>query len=298
MSRDEIIGIISLIAGVGLFSTVEVTSKFIGDGVDPVVLTFIRFFVTGIVLLCISIPLLSLRIRSLTLTDMGIFLLNAFIGIALSIPLFHLAILVLEKAASAAVVFSVNPVFVIVLARYINGESWTLRKWLAVFLGVAGVIFFAFESGSLTYRSVGGLALMILSAILFATSICISRRVVARYGATILMGFSALFGSLMLFPFACMKISPENLAAMGNLWLPILYLSIMGTAMAYAFYYFGILNTSAQKAGMAFFLKPVLASILAALLLGESFNMYMTIGTLLILAGLVLVLTQPKRILQ
>ncbi|MDD5723169.1 MAG: DMT family transporter [Syntrophales bacterium] len=298
MSRDEIIGTISLIAGVGLFSTVEVASKFIGKSVDPLVLTFIRFFVTGILLLCISVPTLRLRVRLFNVTDIGIFLLNGFIGVTLSISLFHMGVLVLEKAASAAVVFSVNPVFVIVLARYINGEAWSPRKWIAVVLGVAGVICFACESGSVTDRSVGGLAIMSLSAFFFAVSVCISRRVMARYGAMILMGFSALFGSLMLFPFACMRLSAESITAMGNLWLPILYLSIVGTAMAYAFYYFGLLSTSAQKAGMVFFLKPVLASILAALLLGESFNVYMIGGTLLILTGLALVLMKPNRILQ
>ncbi|MEA2013918.1 MAG: DMT family transporter [Thermodesulfobacteriota bacterium] len=95
-----------------------------------------------------------------------------------------------------------------------------------------------------------------------------------------------------------MRISSEGIAALGDLWLPLLCLSLMGTAMAYTLYYFGILNTSAQKAGMAFFLKPVIASTLAVLLLGESINVYMIIGTALILAGLVFVLMKSNRIFQ
>ncbi|HQK80027.1 MAG TPA: hypothetical protein PK621_10050, partial [Syntrophales bacterium] len=62
MSRDELLGMGGLLGGVGLFSAVEVASKIIGPRVDPVVLTFLRFFLTGIVLILLSLPLLRLRI--------------------------------------------------------------------------------------------------------------------------------------------------------------------------------------------------------------------------------------------
>jgi len=288
MTKDEILGIISLIGGVGLFSTVEVVSKSIGWRVDPVALTFIRFFITGVVLLIISIPLLRLRLKPLGLKDYGIFCLNGFIGIALAIPIFHIAILTMGKASSSAVVFCVNPVFVIMLARFINGEAWSVRKWVAVVLGVSGVSFFAYESGALTMGSVRGLGLMLLAAFFFALSICISRRVIARYGAILLMGFSALAGSLMLLPLALFRLQISDIHALSEAWLPVLFLSLAGTALAYGLYYFGLMNTSAQKGAMAFFLKPVLASLLAVIFLGETINMYMLLGTALILSGLFL----------
>jgi len=293
MSRDEILGMASLVGGVGLFSTVEIASKIIGVRADPIVLTFIRFFLTGIMLLILSIPLLRMRLQRFTMQDYGIFLLNGFIGIAVAISIFHVAILVLEKAASAAVIFSVNPVFVLILARFINDEAWTLRTWLAAVLGLSGVICFACESGSFTMASFTGLGLMVLSAALFALSICISRRVVPRYGAMVLMGYSSLFGSIMILPFALLRMDYQSTALLLDAWIPILYLSIMGTAMAYALYYFGLLNTSAQKGGITFFLKPVIASILAVIILGEGINAFMLAGTALILSGLLLVLLVP-----
>lgn len=298
MSRDELIGIVSLVGGVGCFSTVEVVSKIIGARVDPLVLTFLRFFVTGVTLLILSIPLLRLRLERFTLRDYGIFCLNGLIGVALAISIFHTAILVLDKAASAAVVFSVNPVFVILCARFINNESWTARTWFATVFGVCGVLCFAFESGDFTAGSVAGLALMILSALCFALSVCISRRVVGRYGAMVLMGYSALFGSFMLLPVALLRLTPQGIQGLADTWVFVTYLSLVGTALAYVLYYFGLLNTSAQKGGLAFFLKPVLASILAVLILKESLNWYMIVGTALILSGLVLVLAAPRRWLR
>jgi drug/metabolite transporter (DMT)-like permease len=172
-SRDEALGMLSLVAAVTLFSTVEIASKFIGPQTDPLVITFIRFFLTGIVLLILSIPVLRLRIDPLGARDYGIFCLNGFLGITIAISIFHTAVQTMDKAASCAVVFSVNPVFVMILARFINGETWSLRKWIAMALGATGVCLFTFESGILSRSSICGIGLMLLSAFFFALSICI-----------------------------------------------------------------------------------------------------------------------------
>lgn len=295
MSKDERLGILSLIGGVGLFSTVEIASKLIGGRVDPVVLTFTRFFVTGVVLIAVSLPLLRMRMEPLRAKDYGLFALNGIVGIAIAISLFHVAILILAKAASAAVVFSVNPVFVLILSRFINGEGWGARKWVAVLFGVVGVGCFAYESGTLSGASLRGLGLMVAAAFFFALSVCISRRIVPRYGVTILMGFSSLIGSLLILPMALMRFPDQGFAGLAAAGLPVAYVVLAGTAMAYGLYYFGILNTSAQTASLTFFLKPVLASVLAALFLRETINAYMITGTALILTGLIFAVFRPQR---
>ncbi len=295
MSRDEILGFASLICGVGLFSTVEISSKAIGARVDPVVLTFIRFFLTGTVLIALSIPILRLRLEPLGLRDYGIFCLNGFVGITLSITIFHTAVLVFEKAASCAVVFSANPVFVVILARYVNNEEWHLRKWVGVLTGAMGVSCFAWESGQLTIGSLHGLGLMLISAFFFALSVCITKRVIVKYGAILLMGFSALFGSLFLLPLVFVRLFCGGLGGLTETWVLVLYVSFVGTTLAYSLYYFGLLNTSAYKGSMTFFLKPVLASLMAALILHETINTYMVVGTALILSGLFMSVIGPRK---
>jgi len=295
-SRDEIIGTLSLVGGVALFSTVEIASKIIGPRVDPIVLTFIRFFVTGLLLILISLPMLRLRAEPFSHRDYGVFLMNGLIGITLALSFFHTAILVLDKAASAAVIFCINPVFVVILARYINQEPWNGRKWIGVFLGLAGVFCFAYESGVFTWHSLHGLSLMVLAAFLFALSTCISRRVVGRYGALALMGFSSLAGSLILLPLAAIRIETAGFAHIISAAAPILYVTLMGTSLAYFLYYYGLMNTSAQRGGMIFFLKPVLASLLAVWILGETLNPYMLGGIALILSSLFLELPREMRL--
>lgn len=288
MSHHNLSGWLALLAGVGLFSTVEAASKVIGPRVLPFEMVFIRFFLTGVILLALALPALRRRSEPLTLRDLALFVLNGGIGIAFSLSLFHWAILVSEKAASCAVVFSANPVFVMLFARFVNSEPWNAPKWTALALGLAGVICFSWESGTFTTQSMVGLSIMVLSAMLFALSICISRRVIARYGVFLLMGASALFGSLIVCPFALLSLTHHGVSGLAVAWGPVLYVSLAGTALAYGLYYFGLSRGTAFQASMTFFLKPVLASFLAFLLLHEHINGFMILGSLFILSGLVI----------
>jgi len=286
MVNTKTTGLLALLGGVALFSTVEVAAKIIGRNALPFQMVFIRFFFTGIILLAFALPAFLKSGMGLKLSDFGLFALNGTLGVAVSLTLFHLAILVFEKAASCAVVFSANPIFVIILARFINNEPWSVQKWAALALGAAGVALFAWESGAFSMQSLAALGIMTASAIFFALSICLSRRFIARYGVFILMGFSALFGSLMVLPLALVSILRHGGGGLADAWLPVLYITLAGTTLAYSLYYYGLKHCTAFQASMMFFLKPVLASVFAAAILREHINFFMTVGSLLILSGL------------
>jgi drug/metabolite transporter (DMT)-like permease len=294
-SSHSLRGWLALLGAIFLFSTIEIASKVLHKQahVDSMTLVFVRFLVTGIVLLAISWPRLR-RELTLGVRDYGLFALNGFIGITVAITLFHEAINLFRNASSAAVVFSVNPVFVTLLAPFINHEKWTVSKVLGSLLGACGVVFFAWESGTLDAQSVHGLALMLLSAALFGLSICISKRIMPKYGAMVVMGYSGLFGALFLLPLLAFRFEPQMGTELVKGWTMVLYIAVMGTAVAYGLYYYGIHHTTAQGGSMSFFLKPVVASILAVAILHETINSFMIIGTSLILVGLFIAEILPK----
>ncbi len=288
MSQRNLSRWLALLAGVCLFSTVEVFSKIIGTRVPPFQMVFIRFFLTGVILLGLALPGLRRRHTPLTRRDLGVFALMGLVGVAISLSLFHLAILVFAKAASCAIVFSANPVFVVLFARYINDEPLDARKLVALILGVAGVACFAWESGAFNTKSLMGLSIMLVSALCFAFNICISRRVIANYGVFLLMGATALCGSLLVLPLAAISVAQHGVGGLISAWAPVLYVALVGTALAYTLYYYGLSRGTVFQASMTFFLKPALASLLAFLLLGEHINRFMIGGSILILAGLLI----------
>lgn len=295
ISRDVVLGVLSLAGAIVLFSSIEVASKIVGGRVHPFQLVFLRFFTTGVILLAMALPVIRARMNPLGLRDYAVFALNGLVGVSVSLSLFHFAIMAFEKAASCAVVFSANPIFVVIFARFINKEPWSPRKLASVCAGAAGVGMFAWESGAFTAQSLAAIGIMACSAATFALSTCISRRVIARYGVYTMMGFSALFGSLAVLPLAAVATAANGVGGIVEAWAPALYIVLAGTALAYCLYYFGLLNCSAFLSSMMFFLKPVLASLLAFAILGERFNPPMLAGTVLILSGLFSILPLQRK---
>ncbi|NLB56404.1 MAG: DMT family transporter [Lentisphaerae bacterium] len=293
--NKELTGFLSLLLGVALFSTIEIASKFIGNRVDPYQLVFMRFSVTGIILMLFALPGLKSERITLRASDYGILLLNGFVGIAVSIPVFHYAILKFDNASSSAVVFSAHPIFTILFARFINGEMWNIRKFGAIMIGAIGVLFFSFESGKFTADSFITMSIMMASGAGFALSVCISKRYISRLGVYVMMGGSSIFGSLMVLPIALMGIAGTGPAGIIEAWKPLLYICVIGTAGGYGFYYYGILNTTVFRASTTFFVKPVLAAVLAYIPLGDKFNLYTLVGMAVIIFSLFLSILPDRK---
>jgi len=292
--QSRLAGPLALVAAIVLFSTVELASKAIqvtcAARLDPFLLVFLRFFGTAVCLLAVGLPGARRQGLSLRGRDYALLALNGLVGIALSISLFHVAVLAFRNASSSAVVFSVNPVFVALLAPLINREVISPRQVGAVVLGGLGVLCFAFESGRLQGDSLKGLQVMVASALFFAVGTCVSRRIIPRYGALMTMGVSSLFASLAVLPLGLWRSQTPILPELAKAWQPVLYVALAGTALAYGLYSYGLARTSAYGASLSFFLKPVIATALAIALAGERPNRYTVGGTGLVLLGLLLAL--------
>ena len=190
-------GILFLLLGIGLFSTVEICQKLINknNAIDPNMMVFIRFVVTGVLLLAFGLPSYFSRGGRLTMRDWGVFAFNGFFGIALSLGFFHFGINMFRNASSSAVVFSANAVFAIVIARFMNKEEWNCRKWHDI-AGLERRLPVHVQSGARLSRESCGV--MVLPR-LFALSVCFTKRVVSNM-ARWSVGGSSLIGGFLSLP--------------------------------------------------------------------------------------------------
>jgi len=78
------------------------------------------------------------------------------------------------------------------------------------------------------------------------------------------------------------------------LLLGALYGGIVTVAIAYAFFIYGIARIGAATAVTVGLMEPLTASILGVVLLGETVSVVGLTGSVLILAGLVVVSRPPK----
>ena len=292
--RDLAAGFGAMLLAITLFSTIEVVSKWMGGGVPPLRLAFLRFFITGLVLLVPAFNILRMRMEPLRGRDMLVLSGLGVVGVALSIGLYHMAIRHLQ-ANVAAIVFSANPVFVVLFSPWILKERVDARKVLGVMIGLSGIAVFAVEKGGLAIGTGKGILLMLGAEITFALYSVLSKKYMPRYGAIVITCFAGLIGSLILLPVS-LALEGNPFVGMGPwIWCGVVYLAVGATAIAYVAYFYGLLNVGAARGSMFFFLKPVLASVFAWIVLGEPVTMQVAAGTLLILSSLFLVLLAGNR---
>lgn len=290
-------GLLALLAGIVLFSTIEVASKLmqVGGGSTagqyPFWLAFFRFFITGIILFYPALRGLRLRGIRLTLRDVGTLAALGLLGVTMMSSLYHLAITYLP-ANIAALVFSCNPVFVVLFAPLVLPEKITPRKLAAVVVCLVGIGVLAFDRTDSI--SLIGLMLMLTAIIIFAVYTVFFKKMTPRYGALPVTAFAGLIGGLCILPIA-LGFEGFPLPAYGIAdWMGIAYLALFGTALAYFLFIYGIGHVEASVGSMAFFLKPFLAALFAWIVLGEALTAPELTGGGIILAGMVVALMPVK----
>ena len=121
-------------------------------------------------------------------------------------------------------------------------------------------------------------------------SLC-SRELNQTLGPVQTVTYSILLGTAMLW-MTCIVRGEVNVVAIAHLgaqqWLSLLYLGVLGSALAYIGYYDGIRKIGATRSGVFIALNPLTAVILGALLLDEPLTLAMCLGGGLILAGIFL----------
>jgi len=283
-----------------IFSTMEIALKMVSGVFDPIQLTFTRFFIGGLFLIPFTVSALRKRNASITSSDLYHFALLGFLGIVISMILYQLAVQN-TKASVVAVLFSCNPVFITIFAFMFLQEAIHKNNILALIFEVIGS---AIIINPLNVKlSALGVTLTVVSTLIFALYGVFGKRSSAQYGGIVVTCFSFLFGSVEMLVFIALShispvaswLSSAGLDMFSNIplfsgysWavLPIVtYICIVNSGIGYACYFTAMEKTSAQTASLVFFFKPILAPILALILLHEVIPFNMLLGILFILIG-------------
>jgi len=278
---------LAIFATICFYSTVEVVSVHI-RGVDPNFLAFIRFLPPGLIFLCLS----ARRFLRVTLIDFLALAGLGVIGVTGTFWAYHHSLGPLGLDASiGAVIFSVNPVFCAVAGHFVLRESLSWLRLAGVALGFVGVFIVSFGFKVPTLESMEAPLLMFGAQICFAFYVTAGKRYVARYGPLFVNGVIFTVGSLLFLPMIGEwgPVSSAQTAA----WLA--YLSVLATGLAYYLYFYGLNHVPIAAGTSVFYLKPVLASVLAMVVLNERLEQNFYIGLGVILVSLVLVIFRVRR---
>lgn len=290
MKKDHshIIGLVCLIITIILFSTFEVTSKFLSPCMRPTQITFTRFLIGGLILLPFTMYKMKQKNIRLSQNTILYIALLGFLNIVVSMGLIQLG-LVYANASVSAVLFSINPLFVVLFAKPLLGEHITINKVLGLLLGLLGVSILFMDSITKKTSTLYGLLLILGAALCFALYSVVGKKVMNRnsIGSLEMTTFSFLFGSILMVPLQ-LAIGVPLIPKIQNVLPQLLYMSVVVTGIAYVLYFEGLSRLDAGAGSMLYFAKPALAALLAALILKETLSIHLVIGIIIIAVGILI----------
>ena len=248
-------GLFYILVAAVAFTTLEPASKLIATQINPVSITFLRFFIGSLALLPFSYKAVrkkGLRLGFsdyLKMTGLGV------LCICVSMVLLQYAVLKAHSPALIAIIFSSNSMFTIILAIFILKDKLTVKKIIALIFCLFGVLLCADFKSSTGIFSV---FLAVLASLTFSLYTVLSKKLAQKVLGIVQTGISFFAGSLVLLVILLVSgirivqdISFDNVAM-------VLYLGVIVTGVGYWGYFKAMEKSSALSASMVFFIKPIL----------------------------------------
>ena len=293
-------GYLYIAVAVVMFTSFEVVLKFIAGQINSVQLTLCRFFIGFLFLLPVAVRTLKQRGERLDVPSVAYFALLGLTGIAVCMPVLHMAV-AYTSSSVAAVMFSCNPVFVTFLAFFLLGEPIKPRHIVALLLEITGTV--VIISPWNTHLNMVGVALALLSTLLFSLYGVMGKRKCAQFGGAVVTCFSFLFGSLIVLAFILISHIPAvaqlfcRIGLDGFANIPILkgytlenlpyvlFVSVGVAGIGFCCYFLAMEYQPASVVSLVYFFKPALSPVLAWLVHREEITGNMFLGIVLIVTG-------------
>jgi drug/metabolite transporter (DMT)-like permease len=200
-------------------------------------------------------------------------------------------------AGRAALIVALNPAVTLLGAALLFGEPLAKRKLAGIALALAGAAVvigrgnpFALLGGALG----AGEALIFGCVISWSAFTLVAKRLMAGLSPLAVTTYASLTGTLMLAVATLIEGAPFLPQASAWAWFALVFLGVLGTAVAFVWYNDGVRRLGAARAPVFINLVPVAAVALAWALLDERVEAATVGGGALVLAG-IYVLNAPRR---
>lgn len=251
------------------------------DSFKPGELALFRYGVASLVLAALALWSHPIRPRREDL-------LRLFACAALGIGIYTLALNYGQQTVSpGAASFIVNtaPLFATLFASVMLKERITWPGWVALGISLIGMALITLGEGNGTVST--GALLVFVSAITWALYQIVQKPLLPRYGALGVVSYAIWGGTVMFLPFLPGLLTAVVAAPARTNWI-VLYLGILPGAVAYLAWSYVLTKLPVSRATPLLYLVPVLALLIAWLLIGEQPRLQSVIGGAVAIAGVAL----------
>ena len=267
-----------------LWGSLYVVSKYVLDKVPPFTVSLVRYAISFLVLL------LLIRLKKLSPVekkDYKYIFMIGFLGYFTALVL-QLLGTKFSNASFAALVNSLNPIVIMIMAAIFLHERLTIQKIAGLLLGIVGVYFII--GGVHGSDMMTGIILSLISVLLWSYVSIIIRKIGHLYHPLIITAWSMGVALVFTIPASAVELMHTPAVWDTGVVLSLIYMAIMCTCVAHLLWNESLSLIEAGTCSAFYPVQPLTATILGIIFLGEAVSISFWIGTALILVGVMLCL--------
>ncbi|WP_198783486.1 DMT family transporter [Shewanella putrefaciens] len=274
MSAAKSSGLIELHLAVLMFGGTALFSKLIP--LSALDITLLRCCVASVVLGL----LVKFRRQHLTLASKQDYLVAIGLGVIVSLHwVTYFAAMQLSSVAIGMIAFFTYPVMTVIAEPLLTGHKIKPQDIASGVLVLIGVILLIPEA-NLGNDTTLGIAIGILSAMLFTARNLLQKRYFTQYSGPHAMFYQTLVAVVFLLPWHEADLNSIPL----DVWGLIILLGVVFTAAPHALFTSALRHLSAKTVGLVSCLQPFYGAMLALVILGEELSLTTLIGGTIIVA--------------
>ena len=275
-----------------LWSSAAVATKFGVLSVPPLILANARFFIAGFLLLLYA-AIWGKNYRVPTRAEFKHLAIFGFFNTTLYLGVYVYA-MKYTSAGIGSLAVSTNPLIIILLSSWLMGRKATLKEWISIALGIAGVAVATLPLLDNAETSLGGLALLSLSMIAVSYASVYYAKVRWRLSNILINGWQVTLGGIILMPFTFFLSEGSQITLDTQFLYSVLWLSVAVSVVG-LICWFHLLSIDPVKASLWLFLCPAFGFLYAWWLMDEPITLYTYVGTAMVVVGLYLCLKKPRK---
>lgn len=271
-----------------------IVARGLVDDIDPVSLSFYRWFTATIVLLPFAAKALA-RQRQVIARNLWHLVCIAFLGVTIFNTIVYIAGHQ-TTALNLSLIAVFAPVFIILLARIFLGEPITWQRLAGIVLSSAGVVTLAVHG---EFARLAGLQFnqgdlwMLLATFIFAVYTILVRNKPTEIEPTTYLAATFLFGLIMMLPWVAWQwaATPPTLPS-AHVLGSVVYIGVGASLLSYLFWNRAVASIGPSTAGMVYYSLPLFCGLEAWLILGEQITWTHAISGIAIIGGILLATRQ------
>ncbi len=262
--------------------------KIAVEYIPPISIAAFRVVIAGVLLyLVLKVKGVSLPKNKKALKD---FAFMGFFACAFPFSMFVIGEQYIDSSL-ASILNGTTPLFTLLIAHFaIQNDRLTKPKLIGSLIGFSGLFVLVAPKLVEATATAFGVLVILLAAASYGISLVYAKKNIHNYKPLVVPTAQLLFASLFLLPIAFIF---ENPAATTNASIgaiaSVVALAVIGTSLAFIFYFKLIATTSATYTSSVTYIVPIFGMILGTIVLDEKLFWNHYLGSAIILLGIMIV---------